>query len=72
MLKPYEEAVLSLPEFWLAGKGDYVIDEIAAMTPAQAAFVVGAMVEHWTLKEGRARDVERLLHAIQRRADEVA
>jgi hypothetical protein len=71
MLKPYEEAVLSLPEFWLAGEGDYVSDEISAMTPAQAAFVVGAMVEHWTLK-GRPRDAERLLNAIQRRADEVA
>lgn len=72
MLHPYEEAVLSLPEFWLAGKGDYVIDEIAAMTPAQAAFVVGAMVEHWTLKEGRQHDAARLLNALQRRAEEHA
>lgn len=65
MLKPFEDLVLTLPEKFASS--DYTgLDEVRALTPMQAAYVIGAIVEDWKGK-GEHWKVTHLLNAIERR-----
>lgn len=65
MLKPFEDLVLTLPPKIETGNFSS-LDELRHLTPFQAAYVIGAIVEDWKGK-GEHWKVTHLLNAIERR-----
>lgn len=69
MVKPTETQIVELIDSFLNGNISYVVDEIAAMSPAEAAYVAAMMV--WAMKTPqRQDDGEVLMRALARRIED--
>lgn len=69
MVKPTDTEIEELAESWLNGNRTYVIDEIIAMTPADAAYITAKIIREWIRYERHA-DVGGLIAAIGRRIED--
>jgi hypothetical protein len=69
MVKPTEiaeTAIEELAESFLNGNITHCADEICSMSPGEAAYVTGCIVQDWQMHRRQA-DAESLLRAILRR-----
>jgi hypothetical protein len=69
MVTPTHDEIQGLADSWLNGNTNFVADEICGRSPADAAFIVGNIVQGW-MHHGMTGDVNRLMRAILRRIED--
>jgi hypothetical protein len=69
MVKPTDTEIEELAESYLNGNCNFVADEIAGRSPADAAYITGIIVCGW-MQDGKIHYAESLIRAIGRRIED--